>query len=75
MSTIGPTTTTCECGYDCADFISRHDIAAGARFECPVCGDVRTVSSLPGPSSDEIDGDANGLFLAEGEQYLAHDIR
>jgi uncharacterized Zn ribbon protein len=72
MSTIQP--TTCECGFDCADFISRHDIAMGARFECPVCGDARTVSSSQAVS-EEIYGDANGVILADGDQQLTHGFR
>jgi hypothetical protein len=71
MSTIRP--TTCECGYDCAEFIARHDISAGARFECPVCGGERTVSVEP--TSDEVYGDANGVILAESHQHLTHDLR
>jgi uncharacterized Zn ribbon protein len=72
MSTIRP--TTCECGFDSADFITRHDISPGARFECPGCGDERTVS-FSEAVSDEIYGDANGVILAEGDQHLTHDIR
>ena len=72
MSTIRP--TRCECGYDCADFIARHDISTGARFECPVCGAERTVSPT-GSTSDEVDGDANGIILGEGQQHLTHDFR
>jgi hypothetical protein len=72
MSTIRP--TTCECGSDCADFIARHDISAGARFECPECGGERTVSSA-GSTSDEVYGEANGIIVGEGQQHLTYDLR
>ncbi len=66
--------TICECGFDCAEFISRHDIAQGARFECPACGDVRT-AALAGVSSADVYGDANGVVVGEGHKHLTHDVR
>jgi hypothetical protein len=67
--------TTCKCGFDSAEFISRHDIADGARFECPVCGAERE-ARLPEPGSHEVGGESNGSLIAgETQKHLPHDLR
>jgi hypothetical protein len=64
--------TNCKCGYDCADFISQHDIAEGAHFECPACGGERLATLREGTSEDV---DYDGVILRHPEQHLTHDFR
>ena len=67
-----PMWTHCECGYDCADFISRHDIAEGAHFECPACGAGRLAVAREATSAGV---DCDGVILRHAEQHLTHDLR
>ena len=40
--------TVCTCGFEYGDFVARHQIPAGARFNCPRCdSELRAEATLP----------------------------
>ena len=61
-------TTLCSCGFDGADFVTQHQIPAGAQFGCPRCDNTVNTGGSAAPEiypAATVFGGADAATLAD----------